>query len=139
MDYKEANAVTARAMVQAVDESKTVPTILVSIYNGIIDHVAADRPCRVLILENDKYLDRRDYDGKDFVLWDDNPTLLREWEVSQEEADSGLPEKIQRAEDCPRCENCGYPVPGGNYCYKENSFAKLCGECAGDDSVLVND
>jgi hypothetical protein len=31
------------------------------------------------------------------------------------------------------------PFLGGDYCYKENSFAKLCEECAGDDNVLVND
>ncbi len=75
MDCKEANAVRARAVVQAVDESKTIPTILVSIYNGLIEEVLADRPCRVFILEKDNYLDLRDYDGEDFVRWDDNPTL----------------------------------------------------------------
>jgi hypothetical protein len=138
-DCKKASAVTARAMIRAVDKSKTIPTVVVLIHDGLIDQVAADRPCRVLILEDDKYMNRLDYDGDAFVLWGNNPTLLRDWEVSETEADPGLPEKIQRAEDCPRCENCGYPVPGGDYCYKENSFAKLCEECAGDDNVLVND
>jgi hypothetical protein len=75
-DCKDASAATTRAMVQAVDESKTVPTVLVTIYNGLIDHVAADRPCRVVILENDKYLNRRDYKGEDFVLWDNEPTFF---------------------------------------------------------------
>ncbi|MBM4286473.1 MAG: hypothetical protein FJ128_14695 [Deltaproteobacteria bacterium] len=139
MDSKEANAVTARAMVKAVDELKTVPTVLVSIYNGIIEEVAADRPYRVLILEYDQSLNLRDYDGDDIVLWDDRPALLQEWCVPREGVDPGLSAKIQQAKDCPRCENCGHPVPGGDYCYKENSFAKLCEECAGDDNVLVND
>ena len=118
---------------QKLDKSKTVPTILVSIYNGIFDQVVADRPCRVMILEDDKYLDRRDYDGDAFVIWGDQPTLLREWRVSEEEVAPDLAAKIQKAKNCPRCERCGYPVPG-----KENSFAKLCEECAGDDNVLVN-
>jgi hypothetical protein len=124
---------------QKLDESKTIPTVVVFIHDGLIDQVVADRPCRILILENDKYLNRRDYDGDAFVLWGDRPALLREWEVSKAEAEPGLPAKIQQANDCPRCENCGYPVPGGDYCYKGNSFAKLCEECAGDDNMLVND
>jgi hypothetical protein len=139
MNSEEARAITARAMVQAVDESKIIPTILISIYNGVIEDVSADRPCRVIILENDKYIDPRDYDGDAFVLWGETPTLLREWEVFLEDVSPDLFAEIQAARDCPRCENCGFPVPGGEFFAKENSCAKLCQECAHDDTVLVND
>jgi len=138
MNREEARAITARAMIKAVDESKIIPTILISIYNGVIEDVSADRPCRVIILENDKYLDPRDYDGDDFVLWGETPTLLREWEIPSEEVSPDLSAEIQAARDCPRCENCGFPVPGGEFFAKENSFAKLCRECAQDDTVEVN-
>jgi len=97
-------------MVQAVDQSKSIPTVLVYLYNGLIEGVIADRPCNVKIIEDDKYLNPEEYDGERFVLWGGDAALLREWEITPEDIETDLPERIEAARNCRRCKECNFPV-----------------------------
>ncbi len=101
---------TARAMVQAVNQNKTVPTVLVYLYNGLIEGVSADRPCNVKIIEDDKYIDPKEYEGDRFVLWGRDAVLLREWDITPQDVEADLYERIEAARQCPRCKKCNFPV-----------------------------
>ncbi|MBM4275377.1 MAG: hypothetical protein FJ134_13085 [Deltaproteobacteria bacterium] len=103
-------------------------TVVVDIVNGLIEDVSADSPARVIILEQDKYLEEW---GSPRFYEDGNPIFFKDYEVRGTGVNPEYVRQIIGKVEQPLCDICLGPRGSEDgHIDDDERHVRMCSDCA---------